>query len=491
MAGSTPFGELLVEMGFATAAEVREGYLHQARHGNRIGEALIELGYLTASQLKRALIHAMHHGQPVELKKPRLGEVLVQMSAIDSNRLDAIIALQREDVELAHRPPRPLGELLVEQGACTYEQIYRALDVQQTLAVPVAELPAEPKEPVREARARPTRVLLVDDSAIAKAFVQEGLEALGYDVTGFDDPLVAYAHLESIDKAARPDLVVTDLNMPALDGAELCRRIKALSGGQLPVVILTADDSETALVGLRAGADDYVRKGTSLEELAARIDGIVRRTSATERVKQMFARYTSDAVVDEILRAGDVVLSGEKREVTVLFCDIRNFTSVAESLPPETVMHALNGLLGRFADAVLTCGGTLDKFLGDGLMAVFGAPVSHGDDPRRALTAAQLMLEAARARNAQPGVRVLEVGIGINTGVVIAGSLGSEKRVEYTCIGDAVNVASRLCSLAGPGEILLGEATARALDGGSRFDALPPVQLKGKSQAIPVYRVPA
>jgi adenylate cyclase len=357
------------------------------------------------------------------------------------------------------------------------------------MATPVAEIPAEPRETVAAPSQHATRIVLVDDSAIALAFVEEGLASLGFHVTSFNDPVSAYAHLETAAPSERPDLVVTDLNMPPFDGAELCRRIKTLTAGQLPVVILTADDSETALVGLRAGADDYVRKGTSLEELAARIDGIVRRTSATERVKRLFARYTSDAVVDEILRAGEVVLSGEKRVVTVLFADIRGFTAIAETLPPEHVMHALNDLLGRFADAVLTCGGTLDKFLGDGLMAVFGAPVGRDDDPRRALTAAQLMLEAARARNAEPNVTRLEVGIGINTGIAIAGSLGSERRVEYTCIGDTVNVASRLCALAGPGEILVGEETAHVLDL-ARFEALPAVQLKGKSQAIPIFRVP-
>ncbi len=477
MTGTTPFGDLLVSLNFATEEEVHEGYRHQSRTGNRIGEALVELGYITPSQLRRALLLAMQQGQPVELKKPRLGEVLVQMSALDQSRLDAMLVMQ-------HTDRRPLGELLVEQGACSYQQIYEALNVQQTMAVPIGELAVEPSD---RAPATDTRVVLVDDSAIAKAFVAEGLTSLGYHVTAFDDPLLALDFIAT----EVPDIVVSDLNMPGIDGAELCRRVKASTAGQLPVIILTADDSERALVGLRAGADDYIRKGTSMEELAARIDVIVRRTTATERMKKLFARYTSDAVVDEILRAGDVVLSGEKREVTVLFADLRNFTSIAEALPAEQVMNALNDVLGRFADAVLTCGGTLDKFLGDGLMAVFGAPVAHEDDPRRALTAATQMVEAARVRNATAGALVLEVGIGINTGPVIAGSLGNERRMEYTCIGDTVNVASRLCSIAGPGEILLGGGTHALLDKTARLEPLPPVQLKGKSQVVPVYRANA
>src|SRR5690606_29146645 len=153
--------------------------------------------------------------------------------------------------------------------------------------------------------------------------------------------------------------------MPNLDGAELCRRVKAHSQNQLPVIILTANESETAIAGLAAGADDYVRKGTSIEELGARIATILRRTNETHRVRKMFARYTSDAVLDQVLQASAVVLTGEKRDATVLFADIRNFTSFAEEHTPERVMATLNDVLGRLADAVLAQGGTIDKFLGD------------------------------------------------------------------------------------------------------------------------------
>ena len=119
-------------------------------------------------------------------------------------------------------------------------------------------------------------------------------------------------------------------------------------------------------------------------------------------MRKLFARYTSDAVVDEILSAGEVVLTGEKREVTVLFADIRNFTALAETLPPEQVMGVLNEVLGRLADAVLTCGGTLDKFLGDGLMAVFGAPVAHETTRARAVRVPALQMHRGGAPSATP-----------------------------------------------------------------------------------------
>jgi adenylate cyclase len=279
--------------------------------------------------------------------------------------------------------------------------------------------------------------------------------------------------------------------MPGVDGHEVCRRLKQGPRSSMPVIILTADDGDERRVrGLREGADDYVSKGASMEELGARVETVLRRTRETERMRRLFARYTSDAVVDEVLRTGDVVLSGEMRVVTVLFADLRNFTSYAESRPPEEVMRQLNAVLGRLADVVLEWNGTLDKFLGDGLMAVWGAPVSHDDDTSAAMSAALRMLEEMRALNARPdATHAFELGIGLNTGPVLAGSLGNARRTEYTCIGDTVNVASRLCSLAAPGEILVGEGTARALAHLDAFQAMAPVRLKGKAHPVPLFKV--
>ncbi len=473
------FGDFLISLGLVTEGQVQQALALQPLTGSRVGESLLSLGYLTRAQLQRALSLAVQRGDAVVLDRPPLGEILQGLKAINREQLDAALAEQQ-------RSGRRLGELLVEAGAIDHRQLYEALGLQQRMAPTegddVATLTPPPTAPVRG-----QKVAIIDDSELACALVEEGLSSQGYEVAVFSDPFIA---LEQMD-VVKPDLVLTDLDMPGMDGNEVCRRLKHGPGVSVPVIILTANDEEsTRLKGLREGADDYVSKGASMEELALRVEAVLRRTKETERMRRLFARYTSDAVVEEILRVGDVVLTGERREVTVLFADIRNFTSFAESRQPEEVMRLLNDVLGRLADAVLEHGGTLDKFLGDGLMAVWGAPVRHESDASSAVTAALQMLHEVTSLNAQrPHEPPFELGIGLNTGVVLAGSLGSTRRTEYTCIGDAVNVASRLCALAAPGEILVGEGTARALEHLAPMEALAPVRVKGKAQPVPLFRV--
>jgi adenylate cyclase len=450
----------LVELGFVTDAQFTEAL---ARRPDRVSEALVELGHITQGQLRQALAAVK------STTRPRLGDVLIDRLHITPERLEHVLQLQASGGEARH-----LGELLVETGECTYEQVFEALRIQSSSA----------------STTKQHRVMVVDDSLIVCSVLTQGLMDLGYDVVSFEDPVRALAELAAV----QPDLVVSDLEMPNLDGAQLCRRLKEISQGQLPVIILTANESETAIAGLEAGADDYVRKGTSMEELGARIGTILRRTNETSRVRRMFARYTSDAVVDQVLQATDVVLTGEKRDVTVLFADIRSFTSFAETQSPDRVVTTLNDILGQLADAVLAHGGTIDKFLGDGLMAVFGAPMRLSNDPARALAAATQMLAAAAARNTtcSPELR-LDIGVAINTGPVVAGSIGNERRTEYTCIGDTVNVASRLCSIGDAGDILVGAGTvdriiAESSGDRTRFEEMAPVHLKGKAQPTRVFR---
>jgi adenylate cyclase len=473
------FGDFLISLGLVTESQVQEALALQPLTGSRVGEALLSLGYLTRAQLQRALSLAVQKGDTVVLDRPPLGEILVGLRYVEIAAVSQALAQQQ-------RTGKRIGEVLVEQGALTHKQLYEALGLQQRMApTPPEDEGGRTVAPTAQANGQ--RLVVIDDSELACALVQEGLSAQGYEVTCFNDPFLA---LEQVD-VLKPDLVLTDLDMPGMDGGEVCRRLKHGPRISVPVIILTANDADERRVkGLREGADDYVNKGASMEELAARVETVLRRTRETERVRRLFARYTSDAVVEEILRTGEVNLTGEKRDVTVLFADIRNFTAFAESRPPEEVMRVLNEVLGRLADSVLEWGGTLDKFLGDGLMAVWGAPVKHDDDAASAVSAALRMMEEFRAQqHLDPDAPKFELGIGLNTGPVLAGSLGSARRTEYTCIGDTVNVASRLCALAGPGEILVGEGTARALEHVGPLEPLSPVRVKGKAQPVPLFRV--
>lgn len=212
-----------------------------------------------------------------------------------------------------------------------------------------------------------------------------------------------------------------------------------------------------------------------------------------EYIKSTFERYVSKQLAQVILKhRDDIQLGGEEKEVTILFSDIRRFTSLAESLPPAQVLELLNSYFSTMLEVVIQNEGMVDKLMGDSVMALFGAPISLGNDSLRAVQCALDMQRAVvgfNQRQAERGLPKLEMGIGINTGPVVAGNIGSSMRMEYTVIGDNVNVAARLQGIAGPGEILISEATYRQVAQLVEATAMDPIQLKGKTRAVEVYRI--
>jgi len=178
--------------------------------------------------------------------------------------------------------------------------------------------------------------------------------------------------------------------------------------------------------------------------------------------------------------------------VSVLFADIRDFTSISESMPPDKVLEILNEFFTRVTDVIFDHGGTLDKYIGDCVMALFGAPIAKGNDAASSVRAAieiqRLMTELNRDCKQRKWPE-LEVGIGINTGTVTAGNIGSLRRLDYTAVGDTVNVAARLMAEAEGGQILISESTARDLDPTFKVGGRKPVMLKGKSAPVPVLSV--
>jgi adenylate cyclase len=210
-------------------------------------------------------------------------------------------------------------------------------------------------------------------------------------------------------------------------------------------------------------------------------------------VRSNFERYFAPNVALEIAQQqGAVRPGGEKRPITVLFSDIRGFTTMSESMSPDEIARLLSEYFTEMVDVIFEHGGTLDKFIGDAMMALWGAPIAHEDDPDRALRAAIAMQEALARLNegwAAAGRPTIGVGIGINYGEVFAGNIGSHRRLEYTVIGDSVNIAARLCSRAEAGEILVTEAFRGLVTDPHDFDWLPEMTLRGRLHAVPVYRV--
>jgi len=210
-------------------------------------------------------------------------------------------------------------------------------------------------------------------------------------------------------------------------------------------------------------------------------------------VKEVFGRYIATQVSDKILK-GQVNLGGEARRVTILFSDIRNFTGMSEQMTPQQVVGFLNDYFSEMVDAVFEQGGVLDKFMGDGLMAVFGSLGDQPDHPRRAVLAAlrmKALLAKINGERAMAGRAPIAIGVGIHTDEVIVGNIGSRKRLEYTVVGDGVNTTSRLQTLNKEfgTTILISETTYAAIKDEFECRMMPEAQLRGKTKELRFYEV--
>lgn len=212
------------------------------------------------------------------------------------------------------------------------------------------------------------------------------------------------------------------------------------------------------------------------------------------KIKNIFSKYLSSNVVEELIKSEDIKLGGERKEVSVLFSDIRGFTSMSEKLTPEEVVTLLNEYLSEMTDAIFTYGGTLDKFIGDAVMAIFGTPKFQKDHAIRAVKTGFLMLNKLTMLNEKwekQGKQKFKIGIGINTGIAVAGNMGSLKRLEYTVIGDTVNLASRLEALNKEldTQFLISEYTYEQVKNFVKVRRFDNVAIKGKQEKLIVYEV--
>jgi class 3 adenylate cyclase len=248
----------------------------------------------------------------------------------------------------------------------------------------------------------------------------------------------------------------------------------------------------------RVGRGDFrtrVNKRTD-DEIGFLADGFNAMTEGLrerEFIRDTFKRYVTTQIAEKLLAQKDRIrLTGEKRNITVLFCDIKGFTPMAERTEPVQLVSTLNDYFSVMVDIIFKHEGVLDKFIGDAIMAFWNAPLDQDDAARRAVTAAlemQAALVSFNDRRRAAGKPPIHAGIGINTGDAVAGTIGSEKKMEYTVIGDTVNVAQRLESVSRPGQVLVSDSTYAVMGGRFVAHRLPPQALKGLVRPIGMYEV--
>jgi adenylate cyclase len=356
----------------------------------------------------------------------------------------------------------------------------------------------------------PARILVVDDTPLNVKLLADLLRAQGYDVLTAASGREAMAIVEKEDL----DLVLLDVVMPEMSGYEVCRKIRANPGtGILPVVMVTAlDPGEERIKGIEAGADDFLTKPINQPELLARVRSLLRiralyeelgemNRTLEERVREQVAqldrlgrlkRFFSPQLA-ELIVAGDAEdpLKSHRREVTVVFLDLRGFTAFAESAEPEEVMAVLREYHAEMGKLIMAHEGTLERFTGDGMMIFFNDPVPVPDPAQRAVRMAATM--RARVVELATGWRKrgfdLDFGIGIAQGYATIGAIGFEGRWDYGAIGTVTNLAARLCGEAKPGQILVSQRVLGTAEEIGEVEAVGELTLKGFQRPVKAYNI--
>jgi class 3 adenylate cyclase/CheY-like chemotaxis protein len=361
-----------------------------------------------------------------------------------------------------------------------------------------------------------TTVLVVDDQPANIKLLDAILTSRGYRVLSALSGEEALAAVSSADV----DLVLLDIVMPGMDGYQVCRRIREeVDTAYLPVVMVTASGDEQKLKALEAGADDFLTKPVNQSELLARVASLARIKRYQDTIKRQAAelaawnqelesrvqaqvgqiermgrlrRFLSPQLAELIVDSGDEsFLESHRREIVVVFCDLRGFTRFAEASEPEEVMGVLNEYFEALGDLIFRFEGTLDRFEGDGLMVFFNDPVRCDDGPLRAIRMALAMRTRVRglAETWERQGHDLAMGVGIAQGYATLGKIGFDGRLDYAAIGSVTNLASRLCDVAEPWQILVTDRVFSAAgslvigeEAGSR-------ELKGFSRSVRTYQV--
>ena len=361
------------------------------------------------------------------------------------------------------------------------------------------------------------KVLVVDDVALNVKLLADLLTVKGYTTcTATSGPQA----LEVL-KAERPDLVLLDVMMPGMSGYEVCQAIRAdPAHAMLPVVLVTAlDPAEERAKGLDAGADDFLSKPVSQAELLARVRSLLRIKSLYDEVLRQkgeltelnrtleqrvedgvrqlervgrLKRFFSPQLAELIVGGGaDDPLKSHRREITVVFLDLRGFTAFTETADPEEVMGVLGEYHAAMGRLILEHGGTLERFTGDGIMVFFNDPVQIPDPaPRAARMVLAMQREVAHLSGAwKKRGYDLQMGVGIAQGFATIGGIGFSDRIDYGAIGTVTNLAARLCGEARGGETLLSQRVRALLEDGFATEPAGELALKGFHKPVPAYRL--
>jgi adenylate cyclase len=362
----------------------------------------------------------------------------------------------------------------------------------------------------------PVTALAVDDEPANLRLLDAVLTPRGYRVITAPSGAEALALLETEDV----DIVLLDIVMPEMDGHEVCRKIRSTPATEfLPIVMITASGSEQRLAALESGADDFVTKPFDKSELLARVASLARikryhdtirrqadelanwNTELETRVARQVAelertnrlrRFLSPQLADLVV-GDETLLGSHRREIVVVFTDLRNFTPFARNSEPEEVM----GVLGEYHQAIGTLvrayEGTLERFTGDGIMAFFNDPVPQDDAAERAVQMSIGIRDAVRelAERWSRRGHDLALGIGIAQDFATLGRIGFEDRFDYAAIGSVTNLAARLCSDAGPWQILVTDRVLAHTEHVAVAELIGDVQPKGFSRSVRVHNITA
>lgn len=335
------------------------------------------------------------------------------------------------------------------------------------------------------------RLLVVDDNKVNRLLLGRGLEGQGHAVEFAKDGR------EALDMLLKQpfDLVLLDIMMPELDGYQVLEKLTSDKDlRNIPVIMTSAmDEIDSVAKCIELGAEDYLFKPVNPILLNARISASLEKKRLRDQQRELINKFATSEVADELIADG-FELGGKYVEATALFADIRSFTSISESRTPTEVIELLNTYFILMFDAVGGHGGIVNQIVGDGLMAIFGAPVARENHRERAVLAGVEMVELVELFNQEQALldkQQIEIGVGIASGQMIAGYTGTMQRATYTCVGDTVNLAARLESHTKVvGEpVLINEFVFEGLPETIKTKEQESVKLKGMTEKVRIFSV--